>query len=68
MDNIARVIRHAARQLWRAPLVSLANILTLAIGIGACTLMLSVVSTVLLKPLPYGARRWPARHPVAHRT
>ena len=54
MDNIARVIRHAARQLWRAPLVSVASILTLAIGIGACTLMMSVVSTVLLKPLPYG--------------
>src|SRR5262245_55252172 len=54
MDNIARAIRHAARQLRRAPLVSIASILTLAIGIGACTLMMSVVSTVLLKPLPYG--------------
>jgi hypothetical protein len=54
MDNIARGIRHAARQLWRAPLVSVASMLTLAIGIGACTLMMSVVSTVLLKPLPYG--------------
>jgi len=54
MDNIARVIRHAARQLWRAPLVSAASILTLAIGIGACALMTSVISTVLLKPLPYG--------------
>src|SRR5690349_12806653 len=53
MDNIARVIRHAARHLWRAPLVSIASILTLAIGIGACALMMSVVSTVLLKPLPY---------------
>jgi putative ABC transport system permease protein len=46
-------LRHAARQLRRAPLVSVASILTLAIGIGACTLMMSVVSTVLLKPLPY---------------
>jgi hypothetical protein len=46
-------LRHAARQLRRAPLVSVAGILTLAIGIGACTLMMSVVSTVLLKPLPY---------------
>jgi putative ABC transport system permease protein len=54
MDTIARVIRQAARQLWRAPLVSVASILTLAIGIGACTLMMSVVSTVLLQPLPYG--------------
>ncbi|HTI65876.1 MAG TPA: ADOP family duplicated permease [Gemmatimonadaceae bacterium] len=54
MDNIARVTRHAARQLWRAPLVSAASILTLAIGIGACALMMSIISTVLLKPLPYG--------------
>jgi len=54
MDDIARAIRHAARQLRRAPLVSVASILTLAIGIGACTLMLSVVSTVLIEPLPYG--------------
>jgi len=53
MDTIARVIRHAARQLWRAPVVSVASILTLAIGIGACALMMSVISTVLLKPLPY---------------
>src|SRR5919198_3764244 len=53
MDTITRVFRHAARQLWRAPLVSVASILTLAIGIGACALMMSVVSTVLLKPLPY---------------
>lgn len=53
MDNIARVIRHAARQLRRTPLVSGASVLTLAIGIGACALMMSVISTVLLKPLPY---------------
>src|SRR5690348_7362650 len=53
MDEIARVIRHAARQVRRAPLVSVASILTLAIGIGACALMMSVISTVLLKPLPY---------------
>ena len=51
--DIAHVIRHAARQLWRAPLFSVTSILTLAIGIGACALMTSVVSTVLLKPLPY---------------
>src|SRR5581483_2058592 len=54
MDNIVRVVRQAARQLRRTPLVSIASILTLAIGIGASTLMMSVVSTVLLKPLPYG--------------
>jgi len=54
MDTIPRIIRHAVRQLWRAPLVSVAGILTLTIGIGASALMMSVISTVLLKPLPYG--------------
>ncbi|HEY7288763.1 MAG TPA: ADOP family duplicated permease [Vicinamibacterales bacterium] len=53
MDTVARVVRQAARQLCRAPLVSVASILTLAVGIGACALMMSVISTVLLKPLPY---------------
>ena len=54
MDNIARVIRHAARRLRRAPVFTITSVLTLAIGIGACALMMSVVSTILLKPLPYG--------------
>ncbi len=53
LESVWITLRHAARQLRRAPLVSAAGILTLAIGIGACALMMSVVSSVLLKPLPY---------------
>jgi len=54
LEDAARIIRHAARRLWRAPLFAVTSIVTLAIGVGACTLMMSLVSTVLLKPLPYG--------------
>jgi predicted permease len=46
-------VRHAARRLRRAPLFTVTSILTLAIGIGACALMMSLVSSILLKPLPY---------------
>ncbi len=54
MDNVTRSLRHAVRRLVRAPLFTLTSVLTLTIGIGACALMMSLVSTVLLKPLPYG--------------
>lgn len=53
MDNLTRSLRHAARRLRRAPLFTVTSVLTLTIGIGACALMMSLVSTILLKPLPY---------------
>lgn len=48
------ILLHAARRLRHAPLFAVMSVLTLAIGICASALMLSVVSTILLKPLPYG--------------
>ncbi|HYV20999.1 MAG TPA: ABC transporter permease [Verrucomicrobiae bacterium] len=48
-----RMLLHAARRLRRAPLFTVTSILTLAIGIGACALMMSLVSSILIKPLPY---------------
>ncbi len=48
------ILLHAARRLRHAPLFAVMSVLTLAIGIGASALMLSVVSTILMKPLPYG--------------
>ena len=53
LDDATRSLRHAMRRLWRAPLFTITSVLTLAIGIGACALMMSLVSTILLKPLPY---------------
>jgi putative ABC transport system permease protein len=49
----ARTLRHAVRSLSRSPGFALTSILTLGIGIGACTMIFSVVYPVLVSPLPY---------------
>jgi predicted permease len=46
-------LRQVLRRLGRAPLFTAITLITLAVGIGATTLIFSVVDGVLLKPLPY---------------
>jgi predicted permease len=46
-------LRFAIRALRAAPLVSVAAIISLTIGIGANTAVFSVVNAILLKPAPY---------------
>lgn len=46
-------LTYAVRQLLRAPGVSAASILTLALGIGATTALFTIVNSILIRPLPY---------------
>ncbi len=46
-------LKHVLRRLMRAPTFAAITLLTLALGIGANTAIFSIVSGVLLKPLPY---------------
>jgi predicted permease len=46
-------LSQALRRLGRAPLFTAVTLLTLAVGVGANTVIFSVVEGVLLKPLPY---------------
>ena len=52
-DALRQDVRYAFRAIARAPVVSLAIIVTFALGIGANTAIFSLVNRVLLTALPY---------------
>ena len=52
-EDVCKDVRFAARVLLRAPVFSTVAVLTMALGIGVNAAIFSVVSGVILRPLPY---------------
>ena len=53
MDSLIQDFRSGVRQLFRQRGSTLVAVLTLALGIGVCTAIVSVVDAAMLRPLPY---------------
>src|SRR5215467_12611333 len=53
MSFLTNQLRQVSRRLVRAPMFTVITLITLAAGVGANTVVFSVLEGVLLKPLPY---------------
>jgi len=53
VESILQDVRFALRQMRRAPGFTITAVLTLALGIGANTVIYTLIDSILLQPLPY---------------
>ena len=53
MGSVLQDLRYALRTLQRAPLFSFVAVLTLGLGIGATTVLFTILNGVVLRPLQY---------------